>query len=122
MLTRKMEGDSAQSFYDGDKLVLTIEETDTAEGNILMALTGDLRSDTAHFLQDELNEFTTACISVTIDFKNVSFVAPSVLNALLNAQQYSDKIRRGRMVLRNIPDAVYQEMDETGITELLMIE
>ena len=81
-----------------------------------------MRSDTAHPFQDELNEFTTAGVPVTIDFKEVAFVAPSVLNALLNVQQLVEQLHQGRIVLRNIPDAVYQEMDETGITELLMIE
>ena len=120
MLTRKMQGDS-MLFYDGENLILTIEETEV-DGGILMTLKGDLRSETATHIQDELDAFTTVGVKVTIDFKEVTFLAPSVLNALLNSQQLIDFFRHGEIILRNVSDAVYQEMDETGITELLIIE
>ena len=61
-------------------------------------------------------------ISNAVDFKEVDFVVPSVLYALLNSQQLIDYFKRGEIVLKNIPDAVYQVMDETGICELLTIE
>ena len=38
MLTRKMPNDSTQLFYDNDKLILTMEETELSEGHILMTL------------------------------------------------------------------------------------
>lgn len=120
MLTRKMKGDS-MLFYEGEKLILTIDETET-EGVVLMALKGSLRSEVAHHIQDELDAFTTVGVKVTIDFKEVDFIAPSILNILLNSQQLIDFFKKGEIVLKNIPQAVYQEMDETGITELLMIE
>jgi len=120
VLTRKMDGDN-MLFYDKGELILTVEETETENG-ILIALKGQLKSDTAHHIQDELDAFTVAGVKVTLDFKEVTFAAPSVLNALLNSQQRIDFFRRGEILLRNIPDAVYREMDETGITELLMIE
>lgn len=120
MLTRKMQGDS-MLFYDGDSLILTIVEEEIDNG-ILMTFKGNLRSDTAHHIQDELDAFTTVGIKVTIDFKDVSFISASTLLAMLNAQQLIDFFRKGEIVLRNIPDSVYKEMDETGITELLMIE
>ncbi len=120
MLTRKMK-DNSMLFYEGEDLILTVEETETDDG-ILMALKGSLRSEAAHHIQDELDAFTTVGEKVIIDFKEVTSIAPSVLNALLNAQQLIDFLRQGEIVLKNIPESVYQEMDETGITELLMIE
>ncbi len=120
MLTRKIQDDT-MLFYDGEKLVLSAEELET-DGGILIKLKGELRSEAAHHIQDELDAFTTVGVRVNLDFGEVSFISPSVLNALLNSQQLIDHFRRGEIVLKNIPDAVYREMDETGITELLMIE
>lgn len=120
MLRIKIEADTT-SFYDGEELVLTMEETDTENG-ILMTLKGALRSDTAHHIQDELDAYTVVGVKVTIDFKDVTFAAPSVLKALITSQQRIDFFRQGEITLRNIPDAIYREMDDTGITELLMIE
>ena len=120
MLTRKIDGDS-MLFFDEDNLILTVDEVDH-NGGILMVMKGQLRSDTAHFIQNELDAFTTVGVKVWLDFKDVSFVAPSFLSSLLNAQQLVDYFHKGEIVLRNIPDPVYEEMDETGITELLMIE
>lgn len=108
-------------FYDDDTLVLTVDEPD-CDGGILMVLKGQLRSDTAHFIQNELDAFTTGGIKVWLDFKEVTFAAPSFIKSLLDAQQLVDFFRKGQIVLRNIPDFLYDEMDESGITELLMIE
>lgn len=120
MLIRKIDGDT-MNFYDADTLILTVEEVDY-NGGILMAMKGQLRSDTAHFIQNELDAFTTVGVKVWLDFQKITFVAPSFLGALLNAQQLIDFFRKGEVILRNIPDFVYHEMDKTGITELLMIE
>lgn len=120
MLTIKMK-DDCMHFYDQDTLILSVEETETDSG-ILMTLKGSLRSDTAHHIQDELDAFTTVGVRVTMDLSGVTFLAPSVLNALLNAQQLIEYLHQGELRLRKIPDTIYAEMDETGITELLVIE
>lgn len=108
-------------FHEGEALILTVEETET-EAGVLMAFKGELRSETAYHIQDELDAFTTVGIKVTLDFRDVTFAAPSVLNALLSSQQLIDLLSKGEILLKNIPDAIYSEMDHTGITELLMIE
>lgn len=120
MLRRVIQGDTIL-FYEGEKLVLTIEELENENG-ILMTLKGDLISEAAHHIQDELDAFTTVGVRVTMDFGEVAFAAPSVFNGLLNSQQLIDFFRQGEIVLKNVPDVVYQEMDATGISELLMIE
>ena len=120
MVVRKVSGDSI-FFYDKDQLFLTIEETDVDNG-ILMVLKGELRSDTAHHIQDELDAFTTIGKRVTIDFHDVVYISASILNALLNSQQLIDYLRQGEIILTKIPDSIYQEMDLIGITELLLIE
>lgn len=87
-----------------------------------MTLNGELRSETAHHIQDELDAFTTVGVKVWVDFREVTFAAPSMFNALLDSQQRIDIFRKGEVVLKNVPDAIYQEMDKLGITELLIIE
>ena len=108
-------------FYEKDTLVLTIQETETETG-VLMTFTGELRSDTAYHIQDELDAYTTIGTPVTLDLSGVTFLANAVLASLLESQQLIDFFRKGQILLRNIPDDVYREMDETGISELLMIE
>ena len=95
MLTRKIQGDS-MLFYKDNTLVLTIEETDS-DGSMIMSFKGDLVGDTAHHIQDELDAFTTVGVKVILDFKEVTYLAASVLNALLNAQQLIDFFRHGKV-------------------------
>lgn len=120
MLERKMSGDS-MLFYDGANLVLSVDETE-ADGGILMVLKGELRSETAQHIQHELDAFTTMGLKVAIDFKDVTYITSSVLYALLSSQQLIDFFHKGAILLKNVPDAVYREMEETGIAELLMID
>lgn len=120
MIRREINGDS-MFFYDGDRLILTVDELDY-NGGILMALKGQLSSDTVHYIHNELDAFTTVGMKVWLDFTEVSFAAPSFLIAMLNAQQLVDFFRKGEIVLKNIPDDIYQEMDKSGMTELLIIE
>lgn len=120
MLVRKMEADT-MLFYDEDTLVLTMEESDLDNG-VLISLQGDLRSDTTHHIQDELEAFVTVGVKVTIDLGKVTFISPSVLSTLLNVQQLVDFFRKGEIVLRNLPDGIYKKMDEYGLSDLLVIE
>lgn len=122
MLRRELDGDS-MFFYDDETLILTVDELDY-NGGILMVLKGQLRSDTAHFIQNELDAFTTTAggIKVWLDFKEVTFASSSFMKAILDAQKLIDHFHKGQIVLRNIPDSLYEEMDEIGITELLSIE
>lgn len=120
MIKIKLEGDFTY-FYENDKLILTMEETETDDG-ILMTLKGELKSETAHSILDELNAYSVVGMKVTVDFAEVTFVSSAVLNALLDAQQMIDQLRKGELILRRVPDAIYTVMDENRVAELLMIE
>jgi len=120
MIVRKVQGDSIQ-FFENDTPVLTIEEPDADDG-VMMILKGALKSEFADHIQDELDAYTTIGIKVLIDFKEATFVSAALLKALLNSQQLVDYFRNNQIVLKNIPHAVYREMDKSGISELLMIE
>lgn len=120
MIIRKIQDDTL-SFYDGEQPVLIIQETDIPDG-VLMSLKGALRSDLTHHIQDELDAFITVGIHVTLDFQEVSYVSASVLLALIDSQQLVDYLRKGKILLKNIPAEVYQEMNRSGASEELLIE
>ena len=121
MLTRKTEG-STNYFYEGNMLVLTVDEK-MIESGLLMTLAGKLRTDAAHFIQDELDAFVTLGIKVLVDLKDVTFITPAVLHAFLSTQQNIDILGKGELRLRNIPEQVLAEMDKVAINaELLMID
>lgn len=120
MLTRKIEADS-MLFYDGDTLVLTMTEKETGK-DVRIAFEGELRSDTTHHIQDELEAYVSVGSRVTLDFGAVTFISASVLDALLDVQQLADFFQKDGLVLQNLSDGIYQAMDKRGLTDLLMIE
>lgn len=121
MLTRKTEG-STSFFYDGSALVLTADEK-MVDGALLMTLSGKLRTDAAHFIQDELDAFVTLGIKVIVDLKDVTFITPTVLHAFLSTQQNIDMLGKGELRLRNAPEQVLSEMEKVAINaELLMMD
>lgn len=120
MLNRKVEGNSI-IFTDGEAHVLTIAEQETETG-ILMTLSGQLRSDTAHDIQDELVALTTVGADVVVDFKEVTYISPTVQNCLLIVQQKMDSMGKGTLLLRGMPAEIYREFEKSGEAELLMIE
>lgn len=120
MLIRKVEND-AILFCDGIIRILTIGEKETDEG-ILLELRGQLRSDVTHDFQDELIALTTVAANIIVDFREVTYIAPSVQHSLLTVQQKMDTLGKGTLLLRAMPDAIYQEFEKSGEAELLMIE
>lgn len=120
MLTRKIQ-DNTMYFYDGQELILTIIEEETENG-VHMRLKGQLRSDTTHHLQDELDAFTTVSVRVVLDFQEVTYIAYSVMYALLSCQVRVDNMQQGEILLRNIPEAIYREMSDAHILDMLLIE
>lgn len=120
MLTKFIK-DGSICFADANGDVLTIREQ-LEQDQILITLQGELRSETALLLQDELESFLSLGLSVTLDFSGVTFLSHSALYTLLGAQQFSDTLRRGQIILKQLPASIYQEFDRNGLTELLQIE
>ena len=108
-------------FYDGDMPVLTVEEVQIAEG-ILLKCTGELRSDAAHPLQDEIDAYATIGVNVVLDLQGLTFLAYSAIYALLSCQNRIDSLGKGELRLVNVPSSIYQELDRANVTEMLLIE
>ena len=107
--------------YDGGQEILSILEQREEEGGVTMTLTGSMRSDTAHDLLDELTAFVTLGLPLTMDLSGVDYLSAACMQALLAVQQKIDE-RGGRLLLRNLPQKVMQELKKSGMSELLMIE
>lgn len=119
-MNRKIDGDCIV-YYDGASAVLTVEEKSTEQG-ILIKLLGQLRSDIAYDIQDELIAFTTVGAKITVDFEKVSYIAPTAQHIFLRVQQKMDACGKGTLVMKKLPDEIYMEFEKTGVSELLLIE
>lgn len=120
MLNRKYEEDSI-IFSDGATHVLTMGEK-AEENSVLITLDGQLRSDVAHDVQDELIALTTVGADVVVDFAKVTYISSTTQHIFLRAQQKMDSMGKGSLTLRNMPEAIYREFEKSGTSELLMIE
>lgn len=120
MLIRKIVGDD-MFFYDGDRLVLTVEEP-TVDGKNLMILKGELKMEAVSQIQDELDAFSSAHIPITLDLKEVTYCSAYFLEALIQSQTFIDSIHAGEIVLRNVPDYIYDMMDKHNLVDLFYIE
>ena len=120
MLNRKIEGDSIV-FDDGTTIVLTVEEKSTDQG-ILLLLNGQLRSEVAHDIQDELIALATVGVNIVVDFGKVTYISPTTQHSFLRVQQKMDTMGKGTLLLRKLPIEIFREFEKTGASELLLIE
>lgn len=119
MLKRKVEGD-AIIIYDGTTKILTLDAKETDDG-VLIKLQGELRSETEHEVQDTLIALITVGSKVVVDFAEVTYLSLAVVNALLLAQQKTESMRKGHLLLRNLNNEVYDVLASTGASEQLWI-
>ena len=120
MLTRKLEGSSIV-FYNDSTQVLSIKEEENENG-VLMTLVGELRSDVAHELLDELTALATVGVNIVLDFEGVTFITSTILDVLLTAQQTMDSLGKGTMLLQKLQPEIFRQFEKTGTSELLMIQ
>lgn len=120
MMERKIVGDSIL-FCVENKTVLTLKEYER-DGSIVIQLSGELRSDFVHDFQDELIALATVGAAVIVDLKDLSYLSPTAQHSFLTVQRKMDSIQKGSLTLCNLSEAIYQEFESTGASELLMIE
>ena len=121
MLIRKQSGDVI-SLSNEDGIVLSVEEKE-CDGSICMTLKGKLVSESAHLIQDELEAFISIGLSINLNLKEVTYISPSVMFALLNAQMLTDNyFQNAEFTLQSVPAPIYQALYAQGITDQLMIE
>lgn len=120
MLNRKIDGESIV-YDDGTTVVLTIGEKSADQG-IILSLNGQLRSELAHDIQDELVALATVGANIVVDFEKVTYISPTTQHIFLRVQQKMDTMGKGTLLLRKLPKEIFLEFEKTGASELLMIE
>ena len=108
-------------FFEGGKKVLSIQESEK-ESCILMEIDGELRSETAYDILDELVAMATVGANVLVDMKKVTYITSSTMQVFLTVQQEMDTLGKGSLTLQGLPEAIFTEFNRVGLTELLMIE
>ena len=123
-MRRKIEGSKEglkYFFYDDENLILTMV-LELKDDVVKILLQGELRSDVAHALQDDLIAMVTAGKNIILDFSGATYIAPSIQYALQMIQHKIDTLKKGSLLLRKLPESIYQELEQTGASEQLMIE
>lgn len=119
-LERVYQGET-WSLTENGETILTVKETGE-KNEICLKVTGSLRSDTEHWFQDELVALSTMGIDIVVDCEKLEYIANACQIALLSVQKRIDKMGRGSLTLRNVPDRIYDDFKKTNLHELLMIE
>lgn len=120
MLKRTIVED-AIVFSEGVQEFFRVEETESDSG-IILTMKGMFRSDVVPDIQDELAALATVGAKVIVDLAGVQYLSSAAQHMFLITQQKMDELGKGLLVLRALPEALYQEFEETGAAELLMIE
>lgn len=121
MKLERIVKDGKLILMSGDVQVLSIQEVqndDTFEIN----LDGSLKSETAHELQDELEALAIMGFNLRVDMSKVQYMSSACADVFLKIQIMMDKRGKGSLVLLNVPVPILSEMNNTGLSELLMIE
>ena len=120
MLTVSLQGGTL-IFSRGEETVLRVTPQ-PQENAMVLQLSGQVLSDTAYPLQDELESYLSLDIPIRLDYSQVTFLSASAQEMLLNVQKLSEDSGRGELKLCSVPDSVYMELEHNNMTEHLYIE
>ena len=119
-LNRKMLDDTL-ILSDDSGQILSVRETEQ-DDRIRIILEGSLKSETAHDFEDELTAFAVLGMDLLVDFEKVTYLSSACTRVLLQIQQKIDGTGKGSLILKNLPDPIRDEMEKTGVLELLLTE
>ncbi len=98
---------------------MTIEKNLT--GTILtLTLQGRLDTTTTPALEAELKRSVSGVETLIFDFGGIEYISSAGLRVLLAAQKVMN--RQGKMILRNVNEAVNEVFEITGFCDILTIE
>ena len=119
-LQRKVTGDTL-CLMNGGEQVLSMREVQK-DRCFEIILEGSLKSDVVFDLQDELTSLMIAGFDLRLDLEKVTYLSPACANAFLDIQMEMDRKGKGSLTLCSVSGAVMQQLESTGMSELLMIE
>jgi len=120
VLKRKVVGDNIY-LMDGENTILSIKEINEDDG-LKVIFSGNLRSETVHNFWDELSALVSFGMNLVLDFKEVSHVSSSAVDALVKLQQAIDSSGKGGMKIISVPSTIFAEWEKDGVTQVLMVE
>lgn len=115
--TRKMQDNALVISDESGNELLCIKET-AENGCMNFCLVGELRNEIAYEFEDEITAVLTVCHSVRVDLSGLTFIASAGLFTLLHAQQITDKMTDGRLVISGISEQVMSAFESSGFVDL----
>ncbi|MDR2587941.1 MAG: STAS domain-containing protein [Spirochaetales bacterium] len=100
---------------------MTIHEERPSRSQLLVILSGRLDTVNSPFFERKMKQWGSEILEVTLDFADVSFVSSMGLRVLLQIQK-AMKERNGKLIVRNINDAVKEVFEMTGFIKLFVKE
>ena len=88
--------------------------------NLTVEIIGRLDAATAPQLEKDLNSSIDGVKVLTLDLKELEYIASAGLRVLLVAQKRMNK--QGSMIIKNVSDDVKEVLDMTGFINFLHIE
>ena len=98
---------------------MTINKTKN-NSTLTVAVEGRLDTTTAPNLEAELKSSLDGITELIFDFSNLEYVSSAGLRVLLSAQKIMNK--QGKMVIRNVGEAIMEIFEVTGFSDILTIE
>ena len=98
---------------------MTINKTKN-DSTLTVAVEGRLDTTTAPNLEAELKSSLDGITELIFDFSNLEYVSSAGLRVLLSAQKIMNK--QGKMVIRNVGEAIMEIFEVTGFSDILSIE
>lgn len=90
-------------------------------GSVLIVfVSGRLDTITAPQLESDLKDSIGGVTSLILDFSDLSYISSAGLRVLLSTQK--QMLKQGKMVIRNVNEAISEVFEITGFTEILTIE
>lgn len=119
-ITRKVEGNKIAFFANGAEFFSYTEALDGDK--IAIAVKGELRSEAAVALQDEMMGLINFGKKLEINMAELNYISSAGQQAFLQVQCAIDKGAHSELCIIKTPDAIFQEFKKTGTSELLDIE
>ena len=99
--------------------MITIEKA--VNGTTLtVALEGRLDTTTSPKLEEDLRSSIDGITELVFDFEKLEYISSAGLRVLLAMQKFMNQ--QGKMVLRNVNEAVMEVFEVTGFADILSIE
>lgn len=121
MKYRRMNNGILEIYNEENNILLSIAEE--LQDNVLnIKVSGQIKNEVAHDFEDEIMAALSVCKHIVIDFSGVTYIASMTLKSLLAAQRIIDDNEGSSMKFVHISPEVMKIFDESGFSDILMIE